>query len=289
MNSGQRLIVELLRLHGGLVQRTQLMKLLFLLGHETPLAGPRFPYGFVPYHYGPFSFAAYRDLARLAVAGCVEERSDGVRLAAGRRSAALAPAKRAALDQIVDRFGHVRPINLRRYTYLHYPWYTVLSISKDPVAHRSGTLPVASPAVYTIGYEGRSIDRFLNELLRTGVRGVCDVRAVPASRSYGFHRKTLSAHLARLGLEYHPFGELGIPTELRRAYLGYGGQGLAALLAQYRGWLPTADVAVTQRLADVVSGEPLALLCLESDPADCHRSVLAEAIGRMTGLPVAHV
>jgi len=42
---------------------------------------------------------------------------------------------------------------------------------------------------------------------------------------------------------------------------------------------------------DVVEARPCCLLCLESEPAECHRSVVAEELGRVSaaGITVEHL
>jgi hypothetical protein len=46
--------------------------------------------------------------------------------------------------------------------------------------------------IVTIGYEGRSLEAFLNLLLQNSVTLLCDVRRNPLSRKYGFSKSTLS-------------------------------------------------------------------------------------------------
>jgi hypothetical protein len=48
--------------------------------------------------------------------------------------------------------------------------------------------------LYTIGYEGADVDRFLATLADAGVATVADVRAVALSRKKGFSKNQLRAH-----------------------------------------------------------------------------------------------
>ena len=70
--------------------------------------------------------------------------------------------------------------------------------------------------VVTIGYEQRSLEAYLNELLRAGVTLVFDVRRNPLSRKYGFSKGTLSNACEGLGIAYAHVPELGIASEDRR-------------------------------------------------------------------------
>ena len=49
----------------------------------------------------------------------------------------------------------------------------------------------------TIGYEGRSLENYLNELLRAGVTVLCGCAAQSLSRKYGFSKGTLSKAVRR--------------------------------------------------------------------------------------------
>ena len=46
--------------------------------------------------------------------------------------------------------------------------------------------------MYTIGYEGRSVDAFFSRLLRLRLSGVIDVRSNPVSRKYGFAARSMT-------------------------------------------------------------------------------------------------
>lgn len=65
--------------------------------------------------------------------------------------------------------------------------------------------------VFTVGYEGTDIDRFVRTLKAAGVQQLADVRAVAVSRKPGFSKKKLAARLAEEGIEYLHFVALGDP------------------------------------------------------------------------------
>lgn len=71
--------------------------------------------------------------------------------------------------------------------------------------------------VYTIGYEGTDIERFVETLTTVGVEVVADVRAVPLSRKKGFSKNSLREHLESAGIKYLAMQELGDPKEGREA------------------------------------------------------------------------
>jgi uncharacterized protein (DUF488 family) len=130
--------------------------------------------------------------------------------------------------------------------------------------------------VYTIGYEGTDIERFVQTLKVVGITVLADVRAVALSRKKGFSKTALKAHLEREGIAYRHFFDLGDPkpgreaaregryAEFRRIYAKH----LSTNAAQ------TALVA----LRETVKAAPTCLLCFERDPKECHRSIVAERL-----------
>ena len=71
--------------------------------------------------------------------------------------------------------------------------------------------------VYTIGYEGTDIDRFIQTLRNVDVKVLADVRAVALSRKEGFSKSALSSRLEMEGISYIHFMELGDPKKGREA------------------------------------------------------------------------
>jgi uncharacterized protein (DUF488 family) len=50
--------------------------------------------------------------------------------------------------------------------------------------------------LFTIGYEGKGIEKFLNSLIKNNIKVLCDVRKNPLSRKFGFS-KTKLEHLCK--------------------------------------------------------------------------------------------
>ncbi len=71
--------------------------------------------------------------------------------------------------------------------------------------------------VFTIGYEGATMDGFIAALDTAGVRQVIDVRALPLSRRPGFSKSSLAASLAAAGIAYVHLKALGTPKPGRDA------------------------------------------------------------------------
>jgi len=127
--------------------------------------------------------------------------------------------------------------------------------------------------IYTIGYEGTDVERFVATLRAVGIDRVADVRAVALSRKKGFSKKALSALLEQAGIEYVHFADLGDPKPGREA-------ARAGLYDQFRAIYEShiatkAARASLRELISVASEKPTCLLCFERDPAVCHRSIVA--------------
>jgi uncharacterized protein (DUF488 family) len=130
--------------------------------------------------------------------------------------------------------------------------------------------------IFTIGYEGTTVGEFLNALKEAGVRRVIDVRALPLSRRPGFSKSALRASLDEAGIEYVHLKALGTPANGRAAARA-GKQ--AELEKIYAGQLELPEaIAQSAQMLDLAGEMPSALLCMERDPAQCHRTLLLDAV-----------
>ena len=69
--------------------------------------------------------------------------------------------------------------------------------------------------IYTVGYEGLTLEEFLQRLQRAWVQIVVDVRDVALSRKRGFSKTALAAALRDAGMEYLHIRSLGCPKPIR--------------------------------------------------------------------------
>jgi uncharacterized protein (DUF488 family) len=130
--------------------------------------------------------------------------------------------------------------------------------------------------LWTIGYEKLLPPELVAELEAAGVERVIDVRFRPQSRRAGMSKTRLSERLDDHGIAYEHRRELGTPPGIRHLYRT--GR-LAEAEAAYRTHLEATAGAALDALARELPNAPrTALLCLEADPAGCHRSVVADAL-----------
>jgi len=131
--------------------------------------------------------------------------------------------------------------------------------------------------IFTIGYEGTTMDAFLAALHAAGVGQVIDVRALPLSRRPGFSKNVLAATLKDSGIGYIHLKSLGTPKPGRDAAKKGDWRTMERVYAGQL-YLPEAQAQAAQ-LRDLATEKPSALLCFERDPKHCHRTMLLREEG----------
>lgn len=131
--------------------------------------------------------------------------------------------------------------------------------------------------IFTIGYEGVTMDAFITALRAAGVERVIDVRALPLSRRPGFSKSTLAASLQAAGIDYVHLKALGTPKRGRDA-AKKGDVITLRTVYDAQLTLPEAQAAAVQ-MRDLAAEKRSALLCYERDPCHCHRTLLLQAEG----------
>jgi hypothetical protein len=288
----QRVLLCLAEALGGAVASTDFQKLLFLYTREWE-AEPS--YDFVPYQFGSFSFSSYADKRKLIERGLLED--DAARWVLTETGRLAARRERALLDR-TRRFTAARPQRgdaLIAEVYRRFPYYAtrskiterVLPAAADRAAIAAARPEPKGPGLVTIGYEGRSLEAYLNALLQDAVTLLCDVRRNPLSRKYGFARSTLSKACENVGIRYEHLPELGIASEERRELVTQADYD--ALFAEYeRASLPKQGAALERIWRWIrADHQRVALTCYEAEPCQCHRHCVAEALARLGGEPLA--
>jgi len=130
--------------------------------------------------------------------------------------------------------------------------------------------------LYTIGYEGTDIDRFVATLKVAKVQLLADVRAVPISRKKGFSKNKLRDRLEKEGIRYVHLAPLGDPKPGRDAAKAGN---FARFLRIYNKHLSQNDPQQSlKQLAKLVDEQSTCLMCFERDPSGCHRLIVASAL-----------
>lgn len=131
-------------------------------------------------------------------------------------------------------------------------------------------------AIWTIGYEKLLPEALVAELEHARIGRLIDVRFRPQSRRPGMSKTRLAARLEEHGIAYEHRRSLGTPADLRWLYKNNRVAEGAAAFAEHVEQTAAADL---DALAAELPGAPrTALMCLEADPATCHRRVLTTAL-----------
>jgi uncharacterized protein (DUF488 family) len=140
-------------------------------------------------------------------------------------------------------------------------------------------------SLVTIGYEGSTLDSFLNRLEQAKTRFLIDVRELPLSRRKGFSKNSLREALSRRGIEYMHVRALGAPKPIRNELRATGDYNV--YFRQFNEYLRSqrdALDAIAKQCGGVV-----ALMCYERNPAECHRSAVARELGKMANVSPLHL
>lgn len=248
-------------------------KTLFLLRNEYGFVDKLKFYSFFPYNYGPFSNLSYYDLGKLQGDQCFvnEELTDTGISEAEKLNNELV----SEIRECISRFPN--PESMVEYVYWKYPEYTVKSKLVSKTDH-SG-----EPGFFTIGYEGKDIDAFLNVLIQNEIEILVDVRHNPFSMNFSFIQKKLAEYLGKSGIGYVHFKGLGINGENRKTL--ETDEDYGKLFEQYEKEMLPAHLGEFAKVVELGKSKRIAMMCFEHDAGHCHRGVLARKL-RENGLRV---
>jgi uncharacterized protein (DUF488 family) len=143
-------------------------------------------------------------------------------------------------------------------------------------------------AVWTVGHSTRTAEELVELLHAHGIRLLVDIRTVPRSRrNPQFNKDALPDTLNRYGIAYRHEPRLGglrkpLKDSVNAAWQNAGFRG-------YADHMQTEEFATAvERLIDLAKELPLAVMCAESVPWRCHRSLLADAL-TARGVVVRHI
>jgi len=130
--------------------------------------------------------------------------------------------------------------------------------------------------IFTIGYEGTTVPEFVSALKQAGVERVIDVRALPLSRRPGFSKTPLRGALEEASIEYVHLKALGTPSDGRTAARAGRHSDMERI---YAGQLELPEaMAQSAQMLELAREKPSALLCMEREPAHCHRTLLLKTV-----------
>lgn len=273
---------------GGRLSAIQMQKYLFLY---TKLGGEKI-YDFVPYRYGCFSFQANKDILSLSNDQLVSVGKDNgkdVSYQLNYKTNALESLDLFTQDTIgrLHRdFGSMSQRELIIYTYKHWPFTAINSVIKEELLDKNNLQKVliqknrflhTDSTLFTIGYEGFSLEIFLRQLITNDVKVLCDVRKNAISRKYGFSKSTLEKACQGVSIRYVHIPELGIASSFRQTLKCQ--EDYDRLFDLYEGTTLKEGDRYLQIIRGLLSSDKrVCLMCFEKDPRQCHRTRIAKAL-----------
>lgn len=136
--------------------------------------------------------------------------------------------------------------------------------------------------LYTIGYEGKVVQDFVQDLSDSSVEVLVDVREVPVSRKLGFSKTKLASFVNEAGIDYVHLKSLGSPKESRQKLKESGN--FEEFSHEYLNHLAGGSEDLKDLEDLISSGKRAALMCFERDHTRCHRTLLVSEL--MHGLGI---
>lgn len=134
---------------------------------------------------------------------------------------------------------------------------------------------------FTIGYSGRKTEEIISALISSGVRTLVDIRQNPVSM---FRPELSKSNLARLleehGIAYAHLPQLGVPRDIRAMAIDSGTR--EVIWNWYDENVIEPFLGFGRNLHYFLNSveHPVALMCTEIDPQECHRHRLSLALER---------
>lgn len=281
----RKILLSLIEVFDGELEKIQLQKLLFLY---TRFQKDKKTYDFVPYKFGCFSFQANSDLSTLKKYGIVNETSiswkkeDKVNYLNQ-----LTKEDKKIINDFKIIYSNKTSEDLIKLTYKRYPYYAINSIiAKDYLTteeledlnrYRSFEDEVV---LFTIGYEGVSLESYLNKLIKNNIKILCDVRKNALSMKYGFSKTQLKNACNGVGIQYIHIPEVGIDSEQRQELKTQSDYD--QLFNIYKNKNLKSTIRDQQEILEMLKkNSRIALTCFEADVCQCHRKHLSEAISNL--------
>jgi hypothetical protein len=282
----RKIILALLEIFNGKLEKIPLQKLLFLFSQKQVKA----EYDFIPYKYGCYSYSATADLTTMVQRGFLADDNNGwSKIDKISYLNIIKEQDKKHLFEIKKIYGTLDGNALMKHTYLNYPYFAINSIkakellSADDFKKINNIKPTSDKIIlYTIGYEGISLEEYLNRLIKNNVQVLVDVRKNPLSMKYGFSKSLLKRFCESVGIQYLHFPEVGIESDQRQELNCQ--EDYNKLFKAYKTNNLTKTTQTQSAIFNILkSNKRIALTCFESNICQCHRKPLAEAIASLPG------
>lgn len=282
----RKIILALIQLFDGQIDKIRLQKLLFLFTKKQPKA----EYDFIPYRFGCYSYSANADITNMVRKGLLREEDKCIeKIDQTNYVEQLKPNDRSLLQEVKFIYGALSSTDLMKHTYISYPFYAINSeVAKNILTQNEldnvirNTPTQDSTMLFTIGYEGISLEEYLVRLLKNNVKLLVDVRNNPLSMKFGFSKSQIKKYCESIGIQYLHFPEVGIQSAQRQSLNSQSDYD--SLFKVYCENNLTKTTKVQLQIFNLLqTHKRIALTCFEANICQCHRKHLAEAITNLPG------
>lgn len=294
----RKILLSLLENFEGELNKTSFQKLLFIYTRWQEKKA----FDFVPYKFGCYSFQANQDLKTLGKYGLVHESTNAdapqwVKSTAEAFIPTLSKSDKDLMVKLKNAYTEMSREELIKYTYRNYPYFAI----KSEIAHKILTKTelekvekqkrtFTETKLFSIGYEGKSLEHYLNQLIINDVKLLCDVRKNSLSMKYGFSKSQLKHACENVGIAYIHIPELGIVSEKRQTLNTL--KDYQILFSEYEQTVLVENKTYLLSLNDLLKKHRrIALTCFEATECMCHRGRVVEALANQPNwnIPIQHL
>lgn len=280
----RKIILALIQLFNGEIEKTKLQKLLFL--YSTNKQKPE--YEFVPYKFGCYSYSAKADLVTMLKKNYLSETDIGFQKKDPTDYLkSIKSSDKKILLNTVQNYGGMAYETLIKHTYINFPYYAINSTVAEKLLTQDlyrkvqeSTPKQTEQSLFTIGYEGVSLENYLNKLVKNNIHLLVDVRKNPLSMKFGFSKTLLKKYCNSLDIDYIHIPEVGIKSDQRQSLESQ--DDYDRLFDDYIITTLKETVSHQEEIIDLLEKyNRIALTCFESNICQCHRLPLAESLHKL--------
>jgi len=148
--------------------------------------------------------------------------------------------------------------------------------------------PKKPPIIFSVGHSTHTLEEFIDIIKKFKIEKIIDIRTIPRSRhNPQFNKETLPQNLQAAGIGYLHLTGLG---GLRQPKVDSPNKGWR--IASFRGYadyMQTSDFEENlETPMQMAMKERLAIMCAESLPWRCHRSLISDAL-LVRGFEIEHI
>lgn len=278
----KKILLSLIDVFGGDLSATDFQKLLFLLENKRNKKG----YNFIPYKYGCFSLEAMYDKTNLIKDGLLvnDEKHWKTTEKSKKIIQSLEQQDRYILIKIKEKYENLKGEDLIKYVYQNYPYFAIYSEIATKLLNEQELSKVNSckpnqltQELFTIGYEGISLEEYLNKLIINNIKILCDVRKNSYSHKYGFSKHQLQSSCEKVNIKFVHIPDLGINSNKRTKLETQSDY--EKLFDEYEKTTLKTEIKQLDYIYRLLeSDKRVALTCFEASHKQCHRGRVAKAL-----------